>query len=66
MRNRYKGLCELCGIEVLPKKGRWKLIPKSTQCFTGLRCLPCSTTTRKGLKLNKERLLILSNETKSQ
>jgi hypothetical protein len=56
MRNRYKGKCELCGIEVLPKQGRWRLTPKQVQNYTGLRCRPCSTTTKKGVKLIKHRL----------
>jgi len=51
MRNRYKGKCERCGKEVPPKQGRWRLIPKQVQNFQGLRCLPCGTTTKKGLKL---------------
>lgn len=58
MRNRYKGKCGLCGIELLPKQGRWKMIPTQTQCFIGLRCLSCGTTTKKGLKLLKSKGLI--------
>lgn len=50
MRNKYKGKCEKCGKEVLPKKGRWRLVPKQVQDFTGLRCMKCSTTTKKALK----------------
>lgn len=50
MRNRYKGKCEKCGKEIPPKQGRWRLIPKQTQNFVGLRCLRCSTTTKKSLK----------------
>lgn len=30
--------------------GRWRLIPKQVQDFTGLRCRPCSITTKKALK----------------
>lgn len=51
MRNRYKGICSLCGKEVLPKQGRWRIAPKKTQDFLGLRCLSCSTTTKKNLKV---------------
>jgi len=54
MRNRFKGKCELCGKEVLPKQGRWRLVPKQVQNFTGLRCMNCSTTTKKNLKKLKE------------
>lgn len=43
MRNRYKGVCELCGKVVPPKQGRWRMIPKMTQNFIGLRCQSCST-----------------------
>ncbi len=50
MRNRYKGNCNVCGKEVLPKAGRVRLIPKQTQNFLGLRCLKCSTTTKKNKK----------------
>jgi DNA-directed RNA polymerase subunit RPC12/RpoP len=50
MRNRYAGICEKCKKEVPPKKGRWRLIPKIVQNFTGLRCMKCSTTTKKALK----------------
>jgi len=59
MRNKYKGKCELCGKEVLPKQGRYRMgVPfvKQTQNFTGLRCIPCGTTTKKGLKLTAKRL----------
>lgn len=56
MRNRYKGKCELCHREVQPKQGRWRESPKQTQNFTGLRCFPCSTTTKKGIKITKNRL----------
>lgn len=51
MKNKYKGKCELCGKEVPPKMGRWRLIPKQVQNFTGLRCMKCSTTTKKNNKL---------------
>lgn len=57
MRNRYKGKCELCGKEVPPKAGRWHEVPSRTQNFIGLRCLPCSTTTKKGIKLTMDRIL---------
>lgn len=59
MRNKYKGNCNLCGKEVLPGKGRVRTIPYFTtnaQDFTGLRCIPCGTTTKKGLKLTSDRL----------
>jgi hypothetical protein len=56
MRNRYSGICELCKKVVPPKKGRWRLIPKQVQDFTGLRCMACSITTKKGKKLTKEKL----------
>lgn len=54
MRNRYKGKCGQCGKEVMPKKGRWRLIPKQTQNFTGLRCMECGDTTKRGLKKLKK------------
>jgi len=59
MRNRFAGVCQLCGVKVAPKQGRWReggITTKSTQNFAGLRCIPCSTTTKKGLKLTEERL----------
>lgn len=55
MRNRYKGKCLICGKEVLPKQGRWRLFEKQTQNFKGLRCLPCSTTTKKNTKIMMEK-----------
>jgi DNA-directed RNA polymerase subunit RPC12/RpoP len=63
MRNRYKGVCGLCGKNVPPKQGRWHIegyekFGKSTQKFSGLRCLRCGTTTKKGLKILKEKGLI--------
>lgn len=58
MRNRYKGKCGLCGKEVLPKEGRWREIPTQTQNFEGLRCMECSTTTKRGLKILKAKGLI--------
>lgn len=54
MRNRYKGTCEVCKKTVLPKQGRWRLEPKLTQDFTGLRCLKCSNTTIKARKQIKK------------
>lgn len=61
MRNRYKGICELCKKEVPPKQGRWhekgyQDWGRNAQSFEGLRCLPCSTTTKRGLKETQERL----------
>jgi len=56
MRNRFTGKCNLCGCDVTPKNGRWRLTPKPAQNYTGLRCIPCSTTTKKGIKLTAERL----------
>jgi len=50
MRNRHKGKCNLCGVDVPAGDGRWRLIPKKTQDFTGLRCKRCGTTTKKNLK----------------
>lgn len=55
MRNKFKGRCSKCGCEVLPKKGRWhtdgyEVFGRDAQKFSGLRCLKCSTTTKKGLK----------------
>lgn len=50
MRNRYKGICEVCGVVVLPKQGRWRLVPKQVQNFTGLRCKKHFSTTKKALK----------------
>lgn len=50
MRNKYKGVCGLCKETVLPRMGRWRLIPKQTQDFLGLRCKKCSTTTRANKK----------------
>lgn len=65
MRNRFPGKCNLCGCEVAVKAGRWRATIENgrggislTQNFTGLRCLPCSTTTKKGLKKLKERGLV--------
>lgn len=62
MRNRYTGKCQLCGKIVPPKQGRWHLEGyqkwgKNSQNFEGLRCLPCSTTTKRGRKETEERLL---------
>ena len=54
MRNRYKGKCENCGVEVLPKQGYWREAPKHTRDFTGLRCKKCGVTTNKNRKLQKE------------
>ena len=59
MRNRYKGICSNCGVDVPPKQGRWKLIPKTTQNFTGLRCLPCSTTTKRNKKEMKAKGIVI-------
>ena len=58
MRNRFAGKCQLCGKALKPKEGRWRLVAGLTQAqnFQGLRCIPCSTTTKKGLKLTQERL----------
>jgi hypothetical protein len=59
MRNKYAGLCQLCGTKVEVKKSKWRLggiTSKTTQNFKGLRCIPCSTTTKKGLKLTDKRL----------
>ena len=58
MRNKFKGKCNLCGKEVLPKQGRFRddTFYHKTQDFGGLRCLSCSTTTKKGLKLTEKRL----------
>lgn len=53
MRNKYKGRCENCGKEVLPKQGRWRMgapFIKLTQNFKALRCMSCSTTTKKNMK----------------
>jgi len=50
MRNRFAGKCENCGVYVGVKEGRWRLIPKQVQNYTGLRCQKCSTTTKKNIK----------------
>lgn len=52
MKNRYAGICEKCKTTVPAKKGRWRLVPKQVQNFTGLRCRKCSITTKKALQSN--------------
>lgn len=54
MRNIHAGKCNKCGVHVDVKQGRWRLIPKQVQNFTGLRCMKCSTTTNKNKKQNNE------------
>lgn len=63
MRNRFAGKCQLCGKHLKPKEGRWRLMAglRNAQDFQGLRCIPCGTTTKKGLKETKERLLTNAN-----
>lgn len=60
MRNKYPGVCKACGDYVGVKAGRWRLTPKQTQDFTGLRCKPCSTTTKKNRRkiLDRKGLII--------
>lgn len=55
MRNRYKGRCNVCQKEVLPKEGRWRETPKPAQNFVGLRCLEHSTTTKRNVKFMAEK-----------
>lgn len=63
MRNRYKGICQICKKEVPPKQGRWReggITAKSTQNFSGLRCADCSTTTKKNIKKMAEKGIIIN------
>ncbi len=59
MRNRYKGICQVCKKEVPPKAGRWRMIPKMSQNFEGLRCMTCSRTNKPNRKLQAEKGLII-------
>lgn len=59
MKNRYRGRCEVCGKDIPPKQGKWRLIPKQAQDFTGLRCKTCSTTTHKNRKEQKLKGIII-------
>jgi hypothetical protein len=63
MRNRFAGKCNLCGCDVPPKTGYWhaEYSVKASQNFSGLRCIPCGTTTKKGNKLTAIRLAKLTS-----
>ena len=70
MRNRFAGNCSLCNKHVGVKEGRHRTIEKQAQNFLGLRCLQCSTTTKKGTKMlrlsEKIRLSKLKNKSMSK
>lgn len=64
MRNKYSGKCQLCGNDVPPKQGRWheqgyENFGRNAQKFSGLRCFPCSNTSKKG---EKETIIMLQNK----
>lgn len=58
MTNRYAGTCGNCGEYVAPRSGKWRLFPKQTQNFNGLRCEKCCRTTKKNKKMIEERKII--------
>ncbi|MGI9118447.1 MAG: chromatin protein Cren7 [Minisyncoccia bacterium] len=60
MRNKFKGKCENCGCEVAPKQGYWRLVPKQTRDFTGLRCKKCGVTYKSHIKEIEQRKLVVS------
>jgi hypothetical protein len=57
MKNRYKGICNCCGKEVLPKQGYFRdgKQYRQLQNFDGLRCHHCALTTKANIKHMKNK-----------
>lgn len=59
MKNRFKGKCENCGKDVPPKEGYWRMYPKQTRLFMGLRCKDCGITTKENIKIQKAKGILI-------